>query len=83
MKSTYMKWHDTRESVKQLNDLLVELGEQVMRNQAKASDVEELLNDTEFARLMNNVRFFQKDGNKFLADIYTARARVYAEEANK
>jgi len=78
-----MKWHDTRESVKQLNDLLVELGEQVMRNQAKASDVEELLNDTEFARLMNNVRFFQKDGNKFLADIYTARARIYAEEANK
>jgi len=83
MKSTYMKWHDTRESVKQLNDLLVELGEQVMRNQAKASDVEELLNDTEFARLMNNVRFFQKDGNKFLAEIYTARARVYAEEAKK
>jgi hypothetical protein len=78
-----MKWHDTRESIKQLNDLLVELGEQVMMNQAKASDVEELLNDTEFARLMNNVRFFQKDGNKFLADIYTARARVYAEEANK
>ena len=83
MKSTYMKWHDTRESIKQLNDLLVELGEQVMLNQAKVSEVEELLNDTEFSRLMANVRFFQKDGNKFFAEIYNAKARIYAEEANK
>jgi hypothetical protein len=33
--------------------------------------------------LVSNVRFFQVEGNKFLANIYTNMANTYLEKAEK
>ena len=74
---------DARDDLKLLNDFLVELGQEVQSNQAHYAQVEELMNDPEFSRLMKNIRFFQVDGNKFLSEIYESKARNYAQEAHK
>lgn len=82
MRSTY-NIKDARDDLKQLNDFLVELGSDLQRNQAHYATIEQLLGDPEFSRLMANVRFFQVEGNKFLAEIYESKARNFAQEAEK
>lgn len=72
---------DARNDLKLLNDFLVELGEEIRVQQANHIFVEQLMTDPEFSRLMKNIRFFQSEGNKFLADIYESKARIYAQEA--
>ncbi len=74
---------DARNDLKLLNDFLVELGDEIQRKQALAVTVETLLEDSEFARLMQNIRFFQIEGNKFLAEIYASKASMYKEKAEK
>jgi hypothetical protein len=73
---------DARSDLKLLNDFLVELGEQIQRKQAPSNQLEELMMDSEFARLMTNIRFFQVEGNKYLAEIYTSKATMYQENAD-
>lgn len=82
MRSTY-NIKDAREDLKLLNDFLVELGQDVQRNQADFTKVEALLADPEFSRLMANVRYFQVEGFQFLADIYASKAEHFAEKAKK
>jgi hypothetical protein len=74
---------DARNDLKLLNDFLVELGEQIQSKQAHASMVETLMEDSEFHRLMANIRFFQQEGNKYLAEIYASKAKIYQEKADK
>ncbi len=74
---------DARNDLKLLNDFLVELGEEIQRKQAHASTVETLMEDSEFHRLMQNIRFFQSEGYKFLAEIYASKASMYQEKAEK
>jgi hypothetical protein len=74
---------DARNDLKLLNDFLVELGEQIQRRQAHADTVETLMEDSEFSRLMNNIRFFQSEGYKFLAEIYASKATIYQEKVEK
>ena len=82
MRNTY-NIADARNDLKLLNDFLVELGSDLQRNQADYKAIEQLLGDSEFSRLMANVRFFQVEGNKFLAEIYESKARNFAQEAQK
>jgi hypothetical protein len=82
MKSEY-NIKDARNDLKLLNDFLVELGGDIQRKQAHINKVEELLEDSEFSRLMSNIRFFQEDGYKYLAEMYASKAIIYQEKAEK
>jgi hypothetical protein len=82
MKSEY-NIKDAQSDLKLLNDFLVELGSEIQRNQAHPNKVESLLDNHEFIRLMANIRFFQQEGNKYLAEIYAGKAKIYQEKAEK
>lgn len=82
MKSTY-SIKDAKDDLKALNDFLIELGDAINNKQAHYSAVEELMDDHEFARLMNSIRFFQVEGNKYLADVYASKARYFQDKAEK
>lgn len=78
MRSTY-NISDARDDIKALNDFLVELGEEIQRKQADPAKVEAVMLNDEFSRLMSNTRFFLVDGNKYLAEIYASKARIFEE----
>ena len=82
MKSEY-NIKDAQSDLKLLNDFLVELGSDIQHNQAHPNKVESLLDNHEFIRLMANIRFFQQEGNKYLAEIYASKAKIYQEKAEK
>lgn len=81
MRSTY-NIKDARDDLKALNEFLVELGEGITRKQAPYGKLEELMEDPEFSRLMNNIKFFHSEGYKYLAEIYASKATHYENKAN-
>ena len=81
MRSTY-NIKDAKDDLAMLNDFLVELGNQITRKQAPLGKLEELLEDPEFYRLMNNIKFFHAEGYKYLAEIYASKANYYEQKAN-
>lgn len=82
MRSTY-NIKDAKDDLKALNDFLVELGDAVSNKQAPYAKLEDLMDDQEFSRLMNNIRFFQVEGNKYLAEIYASKARHFQDKAER
>ena len=82
MRSTY-NIKDARDDLKLLNEFLLELGNDIRDTKADPNKLEELMSDPEFSRLMTNIRFFQVEGNKYLADIYASKAEMYKERADK
>ena len=82
MRSTY-KIGDAKGDLKALNDFLVELGETIVNKQAPYQKLEELMEDSEFSRLMTNIGFFQVEGNKYLAEIYAGKAKHFEQKVGK
>ena len=80
MKSTY-NIADARDDIKELNDYLVELGIGIMEHTRDFAELEKLMTNPEFMRLMTNIQFFAKQGNKHMAEVYGSLAKAYEQAA--
>ena len=78
MKNTY-NIADAQNSIKELNDYLVELGREVQERSVKFDDLEKLMTNPEFIRLMSSVRFFTVEGNNHMAEVYRNLAKAYEQ----
>lgn len=76
MKNTY-NIEDAQASIKELNDYLVELGREVQDRSVRFNDLEKLMSNPEFIRLMSSVRFFNEEGNRHMAEVYGNLAKAY------
>jgi hypothetical protein len=72
---------DAQNNIKVLNDYLVELGTEVQERTVRFDDLEKLMSNPEFIRLMRNVRFFAEEGNKYMAEVYGNLAKAYEQAA--
>jgi uncharacterized secreted protein with C-terminal beta-propeller domain len=72
---------DAQNNIKVLNDYLVELGTEVIERSVRFDDLEKLMNNPEFMRLMTNVRFFAEEGNKYMAEVYGNLAKFHEHKA--
>lgn len=81
MRSTY-NIKDAKDDLKALNDFLHEMGAEILGQKADYHKLEDLLNDDEFSKLMNNALFFKKEGFAYLAEIYEGKARYYTDRGS-
>ncbi len=68
---------DAEKNIEALNDYLVEVVEKVKDGSVHFAELESLMNNPQFSRLMQNVRFFIEDGNKHLAKVHYNLAKMY------
>lgn len=80
MKNTY-NIADAQASIEELNNYLYELGAEVQEYSVRFDDLEKLMTNPAFIRLMKNVRFFSEEGNKRMAELYGNLAKAYEQEA--
>lgn len=79
MKNTY-NIADAQASIEELNNYLYELGAEVQEYSVRFDDLEKLMTNPAFIRLMKNVRFFSEEGNKRMAEVYGNLAKAYEQE---
>lgn len=80
MKNTY-DIATAQTAVKELNDYLLDLGNGIKERTAEFTDLVNLMTNPEFMRLMTNVAFFAKEGNKYMAEVYGDLSKMYAHQA--
>ncbi len=68
---------DAQNEIKKLNDYLLYLGELIDGNQASIAEVERVVENAEFSRLVANMAGFTERANKVLADFYKLKATMY------
>ena len=68
---------DAQSDIKELNDYLLEVGNAISDGSVHFRELETLMNDPEFSRLMKNVIFFAEEGHKHLAKVYNSLAKFH------
>ena len=79
--STQFNIADAQSDIKALNDYLVEVGNAISDGSVHFRELETLMNDPEFSRLMKNVIFFAEEGHKHLAKVYNSLAKFHEGQA--